>query len=63
MLNRVICSAYSLIRREDGPTAVEYAVMLALILMAIFAAVAQIGSHTSDMYNDLTLQGVKVNVP
>jgi hypothetical protein len=37
--------------------------MLALILMAIFAAVAQIGSHTSDMYNDLTLQGVKVNVP
>jgi hypothetical protein len=37
--------------------------MLALILMAIFAAVAQIGSYTSDMYNDLTLQGVKVNVP
>ena len=63
MLNRIILGAYSLLRREDGPTAVEYAVMLALILMVVFAAVAQIGGYTSDMYNDLSLQGVKVKVP
>ncbi|MCS7020717.1 MAG: Flp family type IVb pilin [Gemmataceae bacterium] len=59
MVSRVL----TFLRREDGPTAVEYAVMLALILMAVFAAVAQIGGHTSDMYNNLTLQGVKVKVP
>ncbi len=45
---------------EDGPTAVEYAVMLALILVVIIAAVANIGGTTSDMYNDIALQGVKV---
>jgi pilus assembly protein Flp/PilA len=63
MLGWIVRSAYSFLRSEDGPTAVEYAVMLALILMAVFAAVAQIGGYTSDMYNDLSLQGVKVKVP
>jgi pilus assembly protein Flp/PilA len=47
------------LREEAGPTAVEYAVMLALILVAIIAAVATIGTTTSGMYNDLSLQGVK----
>lgn len=46
-------------KREDGPTAVEYAVMLALILAVIIAAVANIGNTTSGMYNNLSLQGVK----
>ena len=31
---------------EDGPTAVEYAVMLALILMGIILVVAGVGSST-----------------
>ena len=53
-------SLVSFLKKEDGPTAVEYAVMLALILIAIFAAVSNIGSTTSDMYNDIALQGVKV---
>lgn len=63
MFSRTVQAVVAFLRREDGPTAVEYAVLLALILMAVFAAVAQIGSYTSDMYNDLTLQGVKVKVP
>ena len=32
---------------EDGPTAVEYAVMLALIICVCIAAVATLGSSTS----------------
>ncbi|SIO67534.1 pilus assembly protein Flp/PilA [Singulisphaera sp. GP187] len=32
---------------EAGPTAVEYAVMLALILVAVFAAINSVGSTTS----------------
>ncbi|MCX8140820.1 MAG: Flp family type IVb pilin [Gemmataceae bacterium] len=63
MLGRIVQRAYAFLHSEDGPTAVEYAVMLALILMAVFAAVTQIGGYTSDMYNDLSLQGVKVKVP
>ena len=32
---------------EDGPTAVEYAVMLALIIMVCVATVAQLGTNTA----------------
>jgi pilus assembly protein Flp/PilA len=61
MFGRFVRSTVAFLKKEDGPTAVEYAVMLALILVAIFAAVANIGNTTSDMYNDIALQGVKVN--
>jgi pilus assembly protein Flp/PilA len=43
-------------RKEDGPTAVEYAVMLALILVVVLAAVANIGGETNSMYTNLSLQ-------
>jgi pilus assembly protein Flp/PilA len=35
---------------EDGPAAVEYAVMLALIAAAIFAAVQAVGLQVGDTY-------------
>lgn len=35
---------------EDGPTAVEYAVMLALIIMVCVATVAQLGTQTSQSF-------------
>jgi pilus assembly protein Flp/PilA len=59
MLGRFVHSVLAFLQEESGPTAVEYAVMLALILVVIIAAVANIGGTTSDMYNNLTLQGVK----
>src|SRR6478672_2650066 len=59
MLGWFVRSAVAFLKEESGPTAVEYAVMLALILVVIFAAVANIGNTTSDMYNNLSLQGVK----
>ena len=61
MFGRFVRNAVAFLKKEDGPTAVEYAVMLALILVAIFAAIANIGSETSQMYNNIALQGVKVN--
>jgi pilus assembly protein Flp/PilA len=60
MFGRFVRNAVAFLRKEDGPTAVEYAVMLALILVAILAAVTAIGTQTSDMYNDIALQGVKI---
>ena len=59
MLGRLAYIAVQFLKKEDGPTAVEYAVMLALIIVVIMAAVGNIGSTTSEMYNDLSLQGVK----
>lgn len=58
MLGRFLRSAVSFLKEESGPTAVEYAVMLAMVLLAVFAAVSNIGGTTSNMYNDLTLQSV-----
>jgi pilus assembly protein Flp/PilA len=40
------------VHREDGPTAVEYAVMLALIIVVCLAAVAIVGSGSSDLFNE-----------
>jgi pilus assembly protein Flp/PilA len=59
MLGRFTRRVVDFLKREDGPTAVEYAVMLALILVVLIAAVATIGGETSGMYNNLSLQGVK----
>lgn len=42
----------SFLRDEDGPTAVEYAVMLALILAVVVVAVTAVGTNTSAMFND-----------
>jgi pilus assembly protein Flp/PilA len=61
MFGRFVRSTVAFLKKEDGPTAVEYAVMLALILVAILAAVTAIGTQTSEMYNDIALQGVKIN--
>jgi pilus assembly protein Flp/PilA len=34
---------------EDGPTAVEYAIMLALILVTCIVAIATLGSQTNSL--------------
>lgn len=42
-----------LIRREDAATAVEYAVLLALILVVIIGAVATFGSETGGLWGGI----------
>ncbi len=37
---------------EDGPTAVEYAVMLAMIIMVCIAAIQAVGNNTSAKFNE-----------
>ena len=36
---------------EDGPTAVEYAVMLALIIIVCLTAISSVGTATSTTFN------------
>ena len=38
---------------EDGPTAVEYAVMLALIIIVCLAAISSLGTAARDTFNDV----------
>jgi pilus assembly protein Flp/PilA len=41
-----------LLREEDGPTAVEYAVMLALIVVACLGAVQSMAHATADSFDE-----------
>jgi pilus assembly protein Flp/PilA len=47
---RVPQSLINFLKDEDGPTAVEYAVMLALIIVVCFAAVTALGSNSANTY-------------
>jgi pilus assembly protein Flp/PilA len=40
---------------EDGPTAVEYAVMLALIIVVCIAAIAFVGSGANSTFSNVSL--------
>jgi pilus assembly protein Flp/PilA len=44
------------LNEDDAATAVEYAVMLSLILMAVFATVAAVGSNLSAKYTNIDAQ-------
>jgi pilus assembly protein Flp/PilA len=56
MLGRFVRCAIVFLKKEEGPTAVEYAVMLALIIAILIAAISNIGGTTSGMYNNLSLR-------
>ena len=58
MLQRVSRSVVRFIQAEDGPTAVEYAVMLALIIVVCITAVTALGTNAS---NTFSYVGNKVN--
>jgi pilus assembly protein Flp/PilA len=38
---------------DDGPTAVEYAVMLMLILLVCLAAIGAVGTPTNAIFNNM----------
>ena len=44
------------LKREDGPTAVEYAVMLALIIVVCITAISTIGSKANTTFNTVGSQ-------
>ena len=44
-------SVVNFLKKEDGPTAVEYAVMLALIVVVCIAAITSLGSNTNSTFS------------
>lgn len=50
-MRKVVRSVVKFLQREDGPTAVEYAVMLALIIVVCIAAITALGSNTSQTFS------------
>jgi len=51
----LFASAQRFLRDEDGPTAVEYAVMLALIIVVCVAAVTTLGGNASATFSNVAL--------
>jgi pilus assembly protein Flp/PilA len=43
----------SFLKQEDGPTAVEYAVMLALIIVVCIAAITTLGSNANNTFSSV----------
>jgi len=43
------------LRDEDGPTAVEYAVMLALIVVVCITAITTLGNNASATFSNVAL--------
>jgi pilus assembly protein Flp/PilA len=50
MISHLLCFVVELVKREDGPTAVEYAVMLALIIVVCISAISVLGSNASNTF-------------
>ncbi len=50
---KLVKNMVSFLKKEDGPTAVEYAVMLALIIVVCIAAVTAIGSSANDTFSSV----------
>ena len=44
-------AAVAFLKKEDGPTAVEYAVMLALIVVVCIAAITTLGSNANSTFS------------
>ena len=55
MFTRLARKAINFLKKEDGPTAVEYAVMLALIIVVCIAAVTTLGSNASNTFSNVSL--------
>ena len=43
------------LKAEDGPTAVEYAVMLALIVVVCIGAITTLGKNANGVFSDVAL--------
>ena len=52
-MKSVITKVQRFLKSEDGPTAVEYAIMLALIVIVCLTAIQAIGTNASAAFNDI----------
>lgn len=55
-MSHLVARAKRFLVSEDGPTAVEYAVMLALIVIVCLTAIRSIGTNTAATFNSVAGQ-------
>jgi pilus assembly protein Flp/PilA len=52
-MKAIINRTRDFLKSEDGPTATEYAVMLALIIIAALAAITSLGTKVSNIFSSV----------
>jgi pilus assembly protein Flp/PilA len=55
-MKKLLQSVVDFVKREDGPTAVEYAVMLALIIVVCITAITTLGTKANATFNTVSNQ-------
>jgi pilus assembly protein Flp/PilA len=51
MAKKLMSPLVNFLKDESGPTAVEYAVMLALVIVVCIVAITTLGSNTNNTYS------------
>jgi pilus assembly protein Flp/PilA len=54
-MKRFLNSLQRFLQEEDGPTAVEYAVMLALIIVVCITAITTLGTNANATFSNVVL--------
>jgi len=54
-MSRLLAKVQQFLRDENGPTAVEYAVMLALIVVVCIAAITTLGNNANSTFSNVAL--------
>lgn len=52
-MQNLVSKVSRFLKSEDGPTAVEYAIMLALIIVVCLTAIQAVGKNASATFNDI----------
>jgi pilus assembly protein Flp/PilA len=54
-MNKFVQEVVRFLKSEEGPTAVEYAVMLALIIVVCVAAITTLGTNANTAFKNVPL--------
>jgi len=54
-MSQLVQAVTCFLEREDGPTAVEYAVMLALIIVVCIVAITAVGTNANKTFSNVVL--------
>jgi pilus assembly protein Flp/PilA len=55
-MRKLLSAVDRFLRNEDGPTAVEYAVMLALIIVVCITAITTLGTNANQTFEQVGAQ-------
>ena len=53
-MRKTVKNVVNFLKREDGPTAVEYAVMLALIIVVCITAITALGTNANKTFTTVS---------